>query len=398
MADERPFDYDIAISYAGPDRWVAEELVGYLTNRQLRVFYDRDELAQIVGKNLVDVLTDLYQNRARLCVILISAHYTESGYTDLERQAAQARAMRESGYIFPIKLDPTDLPGMPDTVAFIDWHAFEPDQIADLICEKLQQPGSSVAVSQYARRGRNLRHLTIGGSSAEQIVDFEEEIALFQDMLEGNAPPILFIQDDSGTGKTTLLYKYMEVCEAWGILCSFVDFKGGYQSSSEKVLEVIAKQTGVIPVGASIEEFLSSVDSIGSSESNHRVVLLLDAFNWAMALESWIVDRLLIPIHRGWIGNPIGMRVENRNLIVVIAGWQVPALPPGEGEWEESVTRLWKLPRWGQEQIREFGEALGWPMDEERVHDFLLCSNGEPHVCSLIIRRYYRNVQEGRYE
>jgi len=388
MADEELFDYDVAISYAGPDRRAAEELVECLTDKKLRVFYDRDKLAQLVGENLIDVLTELYQNQARLCVILSSSRYvySPSPYPKVERQAAQARAIRESGYIFPIKLDPTDLPGMPSTVAYVDWHAHEPDQIADLIYERLQSSEISATVSRHAWRRRDIRQLILASDSAREIVDLEREIALFQNMLDGNAPPILFIQDDSGTGKTTLLYKYMEVCEARGAIYGFVDLKGGYLNSPEKVLENVARQTTLISGGVSIDDFLSSVNDVRSSNPNCKVVLLLDTFNDARVLESWIVDNLLIPIHRKWVDS----------LIVVIAGWQVPALPPEEGDWEESVTRLWKLPRWGQDQIREFGEAIGWSVlkeDEGRVNDFLLSSDGEPHICSLIIRRYYRNLQ-----
>jgi len=386
MAGEEPFNYDVAISYAGPDRWAAEELVGCLTDKKLRVFYDRDKQAHLVGKNLIDFLTDLYQNQARLCVVLISAHYRESDYTNLERQAAQARAMHEPGYIFPIKLDSTDLPGMPNTVGYIDWHKFEPSQITDLICERLQSSDSPVTVSRRARC--KYSKLILASNSAREIVDFKREIALFQNMLDGKAPPILFIQDGSGTGKTTLLYKYMEICEARGAIYGFVDLKGGYLNSPEKVLENIARQTEIISAGASAEDFLSSVNDVGSSHPNCKVVLLLDTFNDARGLESWIIDKLLIPIHRDWVDN----------LIVVIAGRQVPTLPPEEGDWEESVTHLWKLPKWEADQVREFGEAIGWLQlreDEDRVRHFLLSSGGDPHICSLIIRRYYKNLRRG---
>jgi hypothetical protein len=388
MVDEDCFNYDVAISYAGPDRWAAEHLIKHLKDRNLRIFYDRDELAKVVGLNLHEFLTDLYQNRVRLCVILISAHYIESDYTKLERQAAQARDMHEPGYIFPIRLDSTDLPGMLDTVAYIDWHAFEPVQIANLICEKLERPeDTAVALPQEHRRSDILR-LILSSSTATQIVDFEREIDLFQQMLAGTAPPILLIQDDSGTGKTTLLYKYMEVCETSGALYSFVDFKGGYLYSSEKVLETIAKQTSIISSNASIDDLVTAVNNVRNSAPSRRVVLLLDTFNAAGALETWVVDNLLVPIHQRWIDN----------LIVVVAGWRVPVLPPEEGDWTESVTRLWQLPRWDRSQIREFGNAIGWMLDENLVDFFFRSTNGQPHVCSMIMRTHYKSLQEGPYE
>ena len=53
MEKTSPFRYDVAISFAGPDRALAEELARYLASRGVRVFYDRYEEAALWGKNLI---------------------------------------------------------------------------------------------------------------------------------------------------------------------------------------------------------------------------------------------------------------------------------------------------------------------------------------------------------
>src|SRR5678816_4281356 len=102
---KKPHQYDVALSFAGEDRNRAAELYETLKAKGVRVFYDQNELANLWGKNLADHLSDLYLNRAKFCVMLISRHYVEKMWTNHERQAAQARAIRENKeYILPIRL------------------------------------------------------------------------------------------------------------------------------------------------------------------------------------------------------------------------------------------------------------------------------------------------------
>ena len=62
MTASKPFQYDIAISYAGEDRAHADTLANALRNHQVNIFYDQYEQADLWGKNLYIHLTDLYQN------------------------------------------------------------------------------------------------------------------------------------------------------------------------------------------------------------------------------------------------------------------------------------------------------------------------------------------------
>lgn len=113
--------YDVAISYAAEDRSYAEQLAGSLRKHDVTVFYDDFEKERLWGKNLNDQLIDIYQNQARYCVLLLSRHYAAKQYTNLERQAAQARALRQPDYVLPVRLDDTDIPGMLPTVAYLQW-------------------------------------------------------------------------------------------------------------------------------------------------------------------------------------------------------------------------------------------------------------------------------------
>lgn len=132
------YDYDVALSFAGEDREYAETLAHTLKERGVQVFYDRYEKTTLWGKNLYDHLSNLYQNKARYCVMFLSKHYAAKLWTNHERQAAQARAFKEhEEYILPIRLDNTEVPGILSTVDYLRWPPETAETIADAIEKKL---------------------------------------------------------------------------------------------------------------------------------------------------------------------------------------------------------------------------------------------------------------------
>ena len=101
-----------------------------LKRRGTRVFYDKDEAARLWGENLFTHLTDVYQNRARYCVALLSKHYAEKPWTRRELAAAQARAFgQKEPYLLPVRLDDSSVPGILPTEAFVPWSGDTSDTI-----------------------------------------------------------------------------------------------------------------------------------------------------------------------------------------------------------------------------------------------------------------------------
>jgi hypothetical protein len=138
MITDNNFPYEVALSYAGEDHDYAEALANELHKRGVKVFYDKYEKATLWGKNLYDHLSDLYQNKAQYCVMILSKHYAAKLWTNLERQAAQARAFSEhEEYILPVRLDDTVIPGILPTVAYLKWPPEDAESIADTIMAKL---------------------------------------------------------------------------------------------------------------------------------------------------------------------------------------------------------------------------------------------------------------------
>jgi hypothetical protein len=132
------FKYDIAVSFAGEDRSIVEKFVNALAANNISVFYDSWEQAQLWGKDLYQHLDMIYQQAAQYCVIFISENYVKKAWTKHELRSAQARAFQQnSEYILPIKLDDTELPGLPITIAYIDFRHTSIQEIVNYLSEKI---------------------------------------------------------------------------------------------------------------------------------------------------------------------------------------------------------------------------------------------------------------------
>jgi adenylate kinase family enzyme len=130
--------YAVALSFAGEDRDYVELVASFLRKAGISVFYDRDEEAVLWGKNLYDHLRHVYAEAAEYTVIFVSKAYARKVWTNHERESAQSRAFREScEYILPARFDDTELPGLLNTIGYIDLRQKAPEELASLIVEKL---------------------------------------------------------------------------------------------------------------------------------------------------------------------------------------------------------------------------------------------------------------------
>ena len=119
-------------------REYVEEVARHLKSRGIPVFYDDYERETLWGKDLYAHLSEVYQHMCRYCIIFVSAEYADKVWTNLERQNAQARAFKEKQeYILPARFDDTRIPGLLDTVGYIDLNHTSPSQLCDLVMGKL---------------------------------------------------------------------------------------------------------------------------------------------------------------------------------------------------------------------------------------------------------------------
>lgn len=131
-------EYDVALSFAGEDREYVEEVAKHLVNLDVTVFYDRYETAELWGEDLAVHLGNIYSRDSHFVVMFSSRHYAEKAWPNHERQHALARHLEgQTGRILPVRIDDSEIPGVPSTVGYLDARAVSPDKLAELIRQKV---------------------------------------------------------------------------------------------------------------------------------------------------------------------------------------------------------------------------------------------------------------------
>lgn len=130
--------YDVCFSFAYEDNEYVKAVTKKAESLGLEVFYSPFREAELWGTNLYDYLTKIYSIDSRYCVMFISKHYADSLWTDVERQAAQARAFLESEtYLLPARFDKTEIPGLNKTIHYIDLNKKSSEEFTDIVYEKV---------------------------------------------------------------------------------------------------------------------------------------------------------------------------------------------------------------------------------------------------------------------
>ena len=87
------FRYDVALSYATPQRELVLSLADQTADSNLRVLYDRDLGQGLWGVDPADFLPGAVDRQAEVCVLLVSAEYAEQIWPHVESRAALAEAL-----------------------------------------------------------------------------------------------------------------------------------------------------------------------------------------------------------------------------------------------------------------------------------------------------------------
>ena len=95
--------YDIALSFSGTSRDIAEELYEALTSNQMEVFYDRQEEQRILAVDVEEYLEPIYRSEAKFVLCIIDADYSKRMWPRLEVTKFEERLGK--GEIIPILVD-----------------------------------------------------------------------------------------------------------------------------------------------------------------------------------------------------------------------------------------------------------------------------------------------------
>jgi hypothetical protein len=145
--------YDFALSFAGADREIAEALNETLSEKEVEVFYDKQEQHRILANNIEDYLAPIYRSEAEYVIALLGPEYPKRIWTKFESDQFKQRFGEHS--VIPIWFSDAP-PGLFDESTRVGGLMFNRDgdpneqiaSIADVLLKKLAESRSSKAAEE----------------------------------------------------------------------------------------------------------------------------------------------------------------------------------------------------------------------------------------------------------
>lgn len=145
MLDE--FQYDIALSLCRQDVDFARNLVNHL-NPTLKTFFYEHSQEELIGKSGPEEFAKIFKEKSRVVVILSRDEWSESYYTEIERNAIIDRTSVKNqgfGFLIVIPMLSRQIPSWyPSTRIYADPQRFAMDQLAKFIEFKVAEEGGVV--------------------------------------------------------------------------------------------------------------------------------------------------------------------------------------------------------------------------------------------------------------
>jgi hypothetical protein len=180
------YKYDVALSFAGENRPIVEQLAVLLEAKGLSVFYDNFKKSDLWGRDLYQHLDDVYSKQARFCVMFLSEAYARKAWTNHELKSAQARAFlqKNEAYILPVRLDDTEIPGIRPTMGYLDLRTDSIEDVAEAALEKIAAAKSASPTATGARGQKAAKapaEKAAGGAKKATVVDSSGDWVLLSD-------------------------------------------------------------------------------------------------------------------------------------------------------------------------------------------------------------------------
>lgn len=142
--DAKERQYDVCLSFASEQREYVEQVASAMVDNQVRVFYDRFAEEDMWGKDISVYLEGIYRSSSRYCMIFASCEYVAKKWPSFERAHAIARQIEDKGgYILPVTMDGTVVPGLPTTIHYVDARKKSPREVAGAFVRRLRADDSA---------------------------------------------------------------------------------------------------------------------------------------------------------------------------------------------------------------------------------------------------------------
>lgn len=132
------FDFDFAVSYAGEESGLANDLYLMLRAKGAKVFFARHAQSYLLGKTLGSGVEYWFGPATRFVIPIFSSHYGSKQWPMREFSIAKEEELRRKcEVILPIRIDETPITGLEDDRVYIDLRKVGINDVADILMKKL---------------------------------------------------------------------------------------------------------------------------------------------------------------------------------------------------------------------------------------------------------------------
>lgn len=219
------YEFEIAISLCKQDVEFARKLINGL-NPGLKVFFYEDRQEELISTSGPESFAKIFKERSRIVIILSRNEWSETYYTDIERNAIIDRtSVRNQGYDFliVIPMEPEQTPSwFPSTRIYIDPRRFSIEQIAKFIEFKVTDKGGVVipltsedVASNFIERLKAKRQFVLMQSDVPAIEKLTSEVQAIKELF--NLKANYFAQNRHSFSTEQNLYNYATFEAYFGI-------------------------------------------------------------------------------------------------------------------------------------------------------------------------------------
>jgi len=135
--EDKNFDFDFAISFAGENRQLAREIQRQLQMLDCSVFFDELYEANYLGQAWHKAFKVIFAESSRFVVCLIDKHYLEKIWPTFERETFLPRV--DDAAVIPILMDDTTVPGIPKDIVGVRFKNANPEAegFANLVTDEI---------------------------------------------------------------------------------------------------------------------------------------------------------------------------------------------------------------------------------------------------------------------
>jgi hypothetical protein len=205
--------FRVALSFPGEKRDFIRQVADLLAKAigKERVLYDDYLTAELARPNLDVYLGQLYHDDSELLVPFFCVNYERKEWCGIEwRQMRDILKRKQDDHIMPFRFDDTPIAGVLSIDGYVKIHNRTPQDVADLILQRIGASVGVVSASQPQIAPTRLRH------GAEKLFGRENELKLLDEAWNNQKNRVATFVAFGGVGKTSLIFEWMNRLSADG--------------------------------------------------------------------------------------------------------------------------------------------------------------------------------------